>query len=52
MASEADEVVCLHVPEEYDFYAVGQFFKDFSQVSDDDVIATLKKSEPEASAAG
>jgi predicted phosphoribosyltransferase len=52
IAQEADEMVCLKVPAEADFFAVGQFFKDFSQVSDDDVIATLKKSEPEASAAG
>ncbi|HUK39682.1 MAG TPA: phosphoribosyltransferase family protein [Candidatus Acidoferrales bacterium] len=52
MKQEADEVVCLHVPEEYDFYAVGQFFKDFSQVSDDDVIAILQKNAQEASAAG
>jgi predicted phosphoribosyltransferase len=36
---EADEVVCLHSPE--DFYAVGQFFDDFSQVSDEMVVASL-----------
>jgi len=37
----------LHVPEEDEFYAVGQFFKDFSQVSDDDVMAILQKNESE-----
>jgi predicted phosphoribosyltransferase len=36
---EADELVCLKVPA--DFYAVGQFFEDFSQVGDDEVVALL-----------
>ncbi|HET9468017.1 MAG TPA: phosphoribosyltransferase family protein [Vicinamibacterales bacterium] len=36
---EADEVVCLHSPE--DFYAVGQFFENFSEVTDDMVVAAL-----------
>lgn len=35
----ADEVVCLH--SEPDFYAVGQFFEDFSEVTDDMVVAAL-----------
>jgi predicted phosphoribosyltransferase len=35
----ADEVVCLEAPEE--FYAVGQFYRDFPQVEDDEVVATL-----------
>lgn len=35
----ADEVVCLYVPET--FRAVGQFFEDFSEVTDDDVVAAL-----------
>lgn len=38
--AEADEVLCLEVPEP--FYAVGQFFADFSEVSDEDVIASLR----------
>ena len=37
--SEADEVVCLHSPA--DFYAVGQFFEDFSEVTDEMVVAAL-----------
>jgi len=37
--AEADEVVCLHAPEE--FYAVGQFFADFSQVTDEMVVDAL-----------
>ncbi|MBS0509057.1 MAG: phosphoribosyltransferase [Proteobacteria bacterium] len=36
----ADEVVCLHAPG--DFEAVGQYYADFSQVEDDEVIALLK----------
>ena len=35
----ADEVVCLHAPEM--FYAVGQFYQSFPQVSDEEVIALL-----------
>jgi predicted phosphoribosyltransferase len=39
IGKEADEVVCLDSPE--GFYAVGQFFDDFSQVSDEMVVASL-----------
>lgn len=35
----ADEVVCLEAPPV--FYAIGSFFRDFAQVSDEDVIAIL-----------
>ena len=38
---EADAIVCLDVPD--DFCAVGQFFEDFSQVSDEEVAAILQK---------
>jgi predicted phosphoribosyltransferase len=41
MAQEADEVVCLEAPE--DFYAVGQWFEDFSQVTDAEVVALLQQ---------
>jgi putative phosphoribosyl transferase len=47
---EADAQVCLKVPAK--FYAVGQFFKDFSQVSDEDVIAILRENDTKVSAAG
>lgn len=36
----ADEVVCLSAPE--DFQAVGQFYRLFEQVEDDEVIALLR----------
>ncbi|MEM3669722.1 MAG: phosphoribosyltransferase [Nitrososphaerota archaeon] len=35
----ADDVVVLYVPE--DFYAIGEFYRDFSQVSDEEVIRYL-----------
>jgi putative phosphoribosyl transferase len=35
----ADEVICLSAPES--FYAVGQFYQSFPQVSDDEVIRLL-----------
>jgi predicted phosphoribosyltransferase len=38
---EADDVVCLQTPSF--FYAVGQFFQEFPQVSDEEVIAALKE---------
>ena len=39
MREEADEVVCLYSSD--DFYAVGQFFDDFSEVTDEMVVAAL-----------
>jgi putative phosphoribosyl transferase len=37
---EADEVVCLETPPV--LYAIGYHFRDFSQVSDEEVVATLR----------
>ena len=37
--AEADDVICLATPEE--FYAVGQFFEDFSEVTDANVVTAL-----------
>lgn len=39
LATEADEIVCLYPRE--DFAAIGVFYDDFSQVSDEEVIAFL-----------
>ncbi len=47
---ECDRVVCLTVPD--DFYAVGQFFDDFTQVSDRDVIEILRGGGVKISAVG
>lgn len=40
--SYADEVICLEAP--HGFYAVGQFYRDFQQVEDDEVVALLAQS--------
>ena len=40
LEKEADRVICLSTPEF--FYAIGQFYKDFSQTSDEEVIRLLK----------
>ena len=40
LGSEADEVVCLLTPRE--FRAVGEFYADFSQLTDEDVCGLLK----------
>lgn len=37
----ADEVACLQAPQ--DFQAVGQYYEDFTQVEDDEVIQILSK---------
>jgi len=37
----ADEVACLQAPQ--DFQAVGQYYEDFTQVEDDEVIQILRK---------
>jgi len=42
VAAMADEVVCLEAPEY--FQAVGQFYRNFSQIEDDEVIEILRHS--------
>lgn len=42
LKTEADEVICLEQP--INFYAVGQFFEDFSPVTDQDVMNLLNPS--------
>lgn len=41
LKEEVDEIICLNTPSL--FFAVGQFYTDFSQVSDEDVVAILSK---------
>ena len=41
LAQLADEVVCLMTPEP--FYAVGAFYRDFTQTSDEEVIDLLRR---------
>jgi predicted phosphoribosyltransferase len=42
ITEEADDVACLYAPEA--FYAVGAFFDDFSEVTDDMVVEALTRS--------
>ena len=48
LQSIVDQMVILSAPEE--FYAVGQFYEDFSQVEDDEVITLLQRAEQLSSA--
>ena len=41
LRQEADELVCLVEPAQ--LYGVGQWYEDFTQVSDDEVLAALKR---------
>jgi predicted phosphoribosyltransferase len=41
MEREADEVVCVETPEI--LFAIGYHFRDFSEVTDDDVLRTLRE---------
>ena len=41
LADEADELVCLATPEQ--FFAVGQFYRNFSQTSDEEVVKLLER---------
>jgi putative phosphoribosyl transferase len=46
LRNEADEVVCASTPNP--FYAVGQFYRDFSQTTDDEVSELMMQAEPTA----
>lgn len=50
LGGEADDVLCLHRPGM--FYAVGQFYDDFAQTTDDEVIALLRRRDAERAADG
>lgn len=41
LQEEADQTVCLYTP--LDFFAVGQWYKEFSQTSDDEVRSLLER---------
>jgi putative phosphoribosyl transferase len=40
LEAKADRVVCLHTPDS--FYAIGQFYEDFTQIQDEEVTRLLK----------
>lgn len=48
LRTEADEVVCLSTPS--GFSAVGQWYQDFSQTSDEEVVSLLAQASSEAGA--
>lgn len=41
LTSRADEVICLEIPE--NFFAVGEWYEDFSPVSDEEVVELLRE---------
>jgi len=50
LRTEVDELVCLQAP--MYFYAIGQFYEDFSQIADEEVIELLREAaQPVARAA-
>jgi len=42
LKENADEVICLYSPE--NFFAIGEFYENFEQVSDEEAIKLLKES--------
>jgi hypothetical protein len=42
IGGDADELVCVETPPR--FFAIGRYYTDFSQVSDDEVLARLQRS--------
>ncbi|HEY7713549.1 MAG TPA: phosphoribosyltransferase family protein [Candidatus Binatia bacterium] len=50
LAQEADAIVCLATPPE--FFAVGQFFEEFAQVTDEDVVDILQRHKAATEAVG
>ncbi|ANZ13807.1 Putative phosphoribosyl transferase [Streptomyces noursei ATCC 11455] len=44
LGGDADELLCMHTP--WTFYAIGQFYADFSQIDDDEVVACLEERLP------
>lgn len=47
-AGDADELVCVATPQP--FHAIGQWYRDFSQTSDAEVLACLERAAPAATA--
>ncbi len=49
LAADADEVICLETPRH--FLAIGEWYEDFSQTSDDEVVSLLRHAAGEDGAA-
>jgi hypothetical protein len=41
IGGDADELVCMETP--HPFFAIGQFYADFSRTTDDEVVACLQR---------
>ena len=50
LGEDADELICPHTPR--DFYAIGQFYADFSQTADEEVVACLKEAQARTAGTG
>ena len=50
LAPEVDDLLCLHTPQ--DFYAVGLWYRDFEQTTDEEVIELLERARREREAPG
>ncbi|HUK67929.1 MAG TPA: phosphoribosyltransferase family protein [Streptosporangiaceae bacterium] len=50
IGGDADELVCAETP--HPFFAIGQFYADFSQTTDDEVVACLQRAATPGSVAG
>jgi putative phosphoribosyl transferase len=44
LRSVCDELVCVEQPEH--FFAVGEWYDDFSPTTDDEVVALLRRAQP------
>ncbi|MEV6107367.1 phosphoribosyltransferase family protein [Streptomyces sp. NPDC051940] len=49
LGDDADELICVHAPA--NFYAIGQFYADFSQTADAEVVACLQEAADRLTAA-
>jgi uncharacterized protein (TIGR00369 family) len=49
LADDADEVICLETPER--FMAIGEWYEDFSQTSDEEVVSLLRAAQDAGSGA-
>ncbi len=49
LRGDADEVICLEMPDR--FLAIGEWYEDFAQTSDEEVVALLRAAGPGAAAA-
>jgi predicted phosphoribosyltransferase len=49
LRQDADEIICLETPQW--FFAIGQWYEDFSQTSDDEVVRLLREASDRSASA-